>query len=107
MDHTKATYEGRELDIWIGSYKVRAFPWPDSNDIYVNVQYFAPGQSTAGAPAFDKSVFIKRSLNGERLVFDLTHTLVDFASRLQIKEGCKVHIDVESAPPDLTRRWTT
>lgn len=34
MDHTKATYEGRELDIWIGSYKVRAFPWPASNDIY-------------------------------------------------------------------------
>ena len=64
MDKVKATYEGRELDTWIGSYKVRAFPWPASNDIYVNVQYFAPGQSTAKAPAFDKSVFINKSLNG-------------------------------------------
>ena len=96
MDNTTDTYRGRELDTWVGPYKVRAFPWPESNDIYVNVQYFAPGQSTARAPAFDKSVFIKRSPNGERLVFD-------FVSRLQIKEGSEVHIDVESAPPILTK----
>ena len=103
MDNTTDTYRGRELDTWVGPYKVRAFPWPESNDIYVNVQYFAPGHSTARAPAFDKSVFIKRSPNGERLVFDFTHTLFDFVSRLQIKEGSEVHIDVESAPPILTK----
>ena len=36
-------------------------------------------------------------------MFDFTHTLFDFVSRLQIKEGSEVHIDVESAPPILTK----
>jgi hypothetical protein len=41
-----------ELDRWIGSYKVRAFPW-NGKRIYFNVQYYAPGQSIEKPPVWD------------------------------------------------------
>ena len=88
----------QEIDDWIGGYKVRAFLWPTSNHIYVNVQYFAPGQSLSQPPKFDKSVFIENTPIGERFVFNYTHTLVEFVARLKIKDDCKVYINVESAP---------
>lgn len=39
-----------ELDRWIGSYKVRSFPWIDGKRIYFNVRYYAPGQSIEKPP---------------------------------------------------------
>lgn len=93
-----AVMVGREIDDWIGGYKVRAFLWPTSNHIYVNVRYFAPGKSLPRPPVFDKSVFIENTPKGERLVFDFTHTLVEFVARLEIKDSCKAYISVESTP---------
>ena len=47
-----------ELDTWIGSCKVRAFPWIDGKRIYFNVQYYKSGQSVEKPPAWDKTVFV-------------------------------------------------
>lgn len=30
----------KEIDKWIGSYKVRVFPWIDGKRIYFNVQFW-------------------------------------------------------------------
>lgn len=40
-----------ELDKWIGSCKVRIFPWIDGKRIYCNVRYYRPGQSIEQDPA--------------------------------------------------------
>lgn len=61
-----------EIDKWVGSYRVRAFPWIDAENIYFNVRYYAPGQ---------------------RLVFDFTHTLVEHVSKIKIPEDGKVLIE--------------
>lgn len=71
-----------ELDKWIGSYKVRAFPWIDGKTIYFNVQYFSPGQSVVRPPKWDRSVLISNNDDGNRLVYDFTHTLVKHISGL-------------------------
>ncbi len=52
-----------ELDRWIGSYKVRSFPWIDGKRIYFNVQYYAPGQSIEKPPVWDKTVYVTDNEN--------------------------------------------
>lgn len=79
-----------EINKWIGSYKVRAFPWIDGKRIYFNVQYFKPGQSIQKPPAWDKTVYITDNPNGQHLVHDLTHSLVEHIAKMQIKEGVEV-----------------
>ena len=66
-----------EIDKWISGCKVRAFPWIDGENIYVNVQYFAPGQSIHQSPAWDRTAYIHNDDSGRRFVFDFTHTLVE------------------------------
>lgn len=68
--HGKQIREGykMEIDTWVEGYKVRSFPWVDGKTIYFNVQYFAPGQSIAQPPVFDKSVYITDDAAGQRLV---------------------------------------
>ena len=65
-----------ELDKWIGSYKVRAFPWVDGKRIYFNVQYYAPGSSLEKPPLWDRTVYIHDSPAGKRAVYELTDSLV-------------------------------
>ena len=79
-----------ELDLWIGSCKVRAFPWIDGKRVYFNVQYYAPGQSTAKPPVWDKTIYITNNTAGRRLVFDFTHSLVEHISGMQIAEHTEV-----------------
>ena len=67
----------QEIDKWIGGCKVRAFPWVDNENIYVNVQYFAPGQSIHKPPVWDRTAYIKNDEAGRRFVFDFTSTLVE------------------------------
>lgn len=74
-----------ELDKWIDTYKVRAFPWIDGKTIYVNVQYFVPGQSIVQPPKWDKSVLISDNDDGRRLVYEFTHSLIQYISRLNLK----------------------
>ena len=41
-----------DFEKWVSGYKVRVFPWIDGETFYVNVQYFAPGQSIARPPVW-------------------------------------------------------
>ena len=66
-----------EIDKWIGSYKVRAFPWIDGKRIYFNVQYYAPGQSIEKPPVWDKTAYVTDNEEGRRLAYELTNSLVN------------------------------
>jgi hypothetical protein len=81
-----------EIDKWIGSFKVRSFAWLDGQRIYLNVQYYAPGQSIEKPPVWDKTVYITDNANGQRLVHDFTHSLVEYIARMQIKSETEVVI---------------
>lgn len=98
-----------EIDKWVGPYKVRAFPWPEGNLIYFNVQYYAPGQSLEKPPALDRTVYINDDSAGRRLVFEFTHTLANYVAELHLhmnmnqskSPGNKIVITVESEPPAI------
>jgi len=79
-----------EIDEWIGSCLVRAFPWIDRKRIYVNVTYYAPGQSIAKPPLWDKTVYVTDDAAGRRLVFEFTHSLVNYIVGLQIARGTEI-----------------
>ena len=79
-----------EIDKWFGCYKVRSFPWVDGKHIYVNVQYYAPGQSIQRPPVWDKTVYITDNPAGERLVCEFTDSIVNHIAHMQIPEGAKV-----------------
>ena len=79
-----------EIDKWFGCYRVRSFPWIDGKSIYMNVQYFAPGQSIAQLPVWDKSVYITDNPTGQRIVCEFTDSLVNYVARMKIPEGAKV-----------------
>jgi ethanolamine ammonia-lyase small subunit len=85
---------GINIDKWIGSYKIRAFDWIDSKQIYFNVQYYTPGQSIQKSPVWDKTVYITRNDVGQRLVNSFTHSLVEHIAKMQIADGAKVTITV-------------
>lgn len=78
------------IDLWIGLYKIRSFPWIDGKRIYFNVQYYAPGQSIEKPPIWDKTVYITDNANGQRLVHDFTHSLVEHVAKMQIANGTEV-----------------
>lgn len=79
-----------EIDKWIGSHKVRAFPWIDGKRIYFNVQYYAPGQSVEKPPVWDKTVYITNNNSGRRLVYDFTDSLVNHIASMRLKEHVEV-----------------
>ena len=79
-----------ELDKWIGSYKIRAFPWIDGKRIYFNVQYFAPGQSMHKPPVWDKTLYITDNDAGQRIVCDFTHSLVEHIANMQMPDNTEV-----------------
>jgi hypothetical protein len=79
-----------EINKWIGSFKVRSFPWIDGKRIYFNVQYFKPGQSIEKPPVWDKTVYITDNAAGQRLVQDFTHSLVEHVAMMQIAKDTEV-----------------
>lgn len=79
-----------EIDKWVDGYKVRAFPWIDGKHIYFNVQYYAPGQSIAQPPAWEKSVYVTDNAAGQRLVYDFTSSLEAHVAKMNIPDGHKV-----------------
>lgn len=81
-----------EIDKWVGLYKVRAFDWIDNKRIYFNVQYYAPGQSIFKPPVWDKSVYITDNEAGQRLINNLTHSLVEFVAKMKITDNTEVTI---------------
>ncbi len=78
------------IDKWMGSYKIRAFPWIDGKRIYFNVQYYAPGQSIEKPPVWDKTVYITDNEAGQRLVKDFTHSLVEHVAMMQIADNTEI-----------------
>lgn len=83
-----------EIDKWIGLYKVRSFPWIDRKWIYFNVQYYAPGQSVEKPPVWDKTVYITDNIAGQRLVYDLTDSLVNHIAHMRLEEGAEVTLSL-------------
>ena len=91
----EAAHQGRkeqdmEIDTWVDGYKVRAFPWVDGKRIYFNVQYYAPGQSIAKPPAWDKTVYITDNAAGQRLVNEFTHSLAELVAQMQIADHTEI-----------------
>ena len=78
------------IDKWIGPCKVRSFPWIDGKRIYFNVQYYAPGQSIAKPPAWDKTVYITDNAAGQRLVNEFTHSLAEHVAQMQIADHTEI-----------------
>ena len=87
-----------EFDGWVAGYKVRAFPWIDGRRIYYNVQYYAPGQSLARPPAWDKTIFITDDAAGRLLVENFKDTLTAYVAGLRIKENTETTITVTQVP---------
>lgn len=97
----------KELDKWVGPYRVRAFPWIDDTLIYFNVRWYSPGQSLAQPPVLDRTVYVTNDAAGRRMVYDFTHTLASYvaeglARRIQ-SEG-KIVLTVGNEPPKLPQR---
>lgn len=86
-----------EIDGWIGSYKVRAFPWGDGKRIYFNVQYYRPDQSIEKPPVWDKTVYVTDDEAGQRLVFNFTHSLTEYVASMQIPDNIEMVITVQAA----------
>lgn len=76
-----------EIDKWIEGCKVRVFPWIDGKRIYVNVQYYRPGQSLSQKPVFDRSVYLPNDESGERMIKERIGTLVNYICQMEYKEG--------------------
>lgn len=85
-----------EIDRWLGSYKVRSFPWIDNKRIYFNLQYYAPGQSIERPPAWDKTVYIADNLSGRRLISNFLDTLIEHVANMSIPEDAEVTLTVEA-----------
>lgn len=80
----------KEFEKWIGSYKVRSFPWIDGKRIYFNVQYYAPGQSIEKPPVWDKTAFITDNIAGRQLIYDFTDSLVNFIAGMRSTENVEI-----------------
>lgn len=79
-----------EIDKWMGSYKVRSFPWIDNKRIYFNVQYYAPGQSIEKPPVWDKTVYITDNAAGQRLLNDYLDSLIEHIAKTKIPDNAEV-----------------
>lgn len=86
------------IDKWVGSYKVRSFPWIDGKRIYFNVQYYAPGQSIEKPPVWDKTVYITDDDAGQRVVSDFTHSLTEYVAKMQMVANTEVVLTFDSTP---------
>lgn len=79
-----------EIDKWVSGYKVRSFPWVDGKHIYLNIQYFTPGQSIFQPPVWDKSVYITDNEAGRNMISNFLDSLVSHVAGMQIQDGYKV-----------------
>ena len=65
-----------DIDAWVAGYKVRGFDWIDGKNIYMNIQYFAPGSSLSKPPAREKSVLIEKTPENEDRIRNYTDSVV-------------------------------
>ncbi|WP_018703572.1 hypothetical protein [Anaeromusa acidaminophila] len=83
-----------EVDKWVDGYKVRIFPWIDRKNIYVNIQYYAPGSSLSKPPLLDKSALIEDNPAGRHFAYELTSTCVAYIASLTVQVDRIPHIKV-------------
>lgn len=76
-----------DFEKWVSGYKVRVFPWIDGETFYVNVQYFAPGQSIARPPVWEKMAYVTDNERGRRVIQNFLHSLVEHIARMDIVTG--------------------
>ena len=81
-----------EINKWVRCYKVRVFPWIDSKRIYINVQYFYPGQSIERPPAIDKTVYLTDNENGRKLIENSLDSLVEHIAKMTIANSQEITI---------------
>ena len=79
-----------EINKWIRQYKVRSFPWINGKEIYLNVQYYAAGQSIERPPVWDKTVYITDNVAGQRLISEFLDSLVEHVANMQIQPDTRV-----------------
>lgn len=79
-----------DITKWDGPYRVRACDWIDGKRIYYNVQYFAPGQSLAKPPCWDKTVYITDNEAGRNLINAYSNSLAEYVAGLQIRAGTEI-----------------
>ena len=79
-----------EINKWVRQYKVRAFPWINGEEIYLNVQYYAAGQSIERSPAWDKTVYITDNAAGQRLINEFLDSLVEHVAMMKIEPNTRV-----------------
>ena len=87
--------KGKTMQIhkWVSGCEVRACTCTDGKSIYVNVQYFKPGQSLYQPPTWEKSALIANDEAGRRLVFEYTSTLVDAFTLGKIRDHSFVKVE--------------
>ena len=81
------------LDKWVSGCKVNIFPWIDHKHIYVNVQYFKPGQSLSRPPVWENTVFIVDDDAGRFLAYTNTETLVNAIRMGQIPNYSEIKVN--------------
>lgn len=93
-----------DIDTWTSGYKVRCFPWVDGKRIYLNVQYYAPGQSLSQPPKWDRSVYIVDSDKARRMIWLFLDSMVNYVATMPPEcfgDGKEVQIELESVPLSL------
>lgn len=65
------------IDTWEAGCKVRAFDWIDGKSIYLNMQYFLPGQSLSKPPAREKSVLLEKAEETEYRLKNYLNSIVN------------------------------
>lgn len=78
------------IDKWMGSYKIRFFPWIDSKRIYFNVQYYAQGQAIEQPPVWDKTVYITDNAAGQRILSEYLDSFVEHVASMKISANTEV-----------------
>lgn len=86
------------FDGWTAGYRVQILPWPDGEHIYVNVRYYAHGQSLEKPPVWDKSVYLTNDEGGQTLVRQFRDSLVHAVATMEIVPGKKVILSVDRLP---------
>ena len=84
-----------EIDRWIGPYKTRVFPWIGGKRIYVNVQYYLPGQSISKPPVWERTVYVTDNKKGRDVVTNFTDSLVNYISRMPFNSHKEVVLTFE------------
>ena len=84
-----------EIDKWVSGYKVYSTPLHDGKRIYFHVEYYAPGQSLAQPPVWEKIVYLTNNDAAETLLRERLDSFTNFVARMHIDAGNTVVLTAE------------